>query len=150
MPGKTVAKVIEPVEVLQAWGLEIPEDEGGDDVSDLIIGKILATQGAKELLTPSGAPSMGSLSGQPIIIHNVRRRTGGMNKKIGFYLLLDVENQSTGERAVYSTGAANIVAQVTKAWHDELLPLRCMVIEVESKSNAGQFVHWLVEEDAPF
>jgi hypothetical protein len=145
MPGKSVAKVTDPMVELKAYAEELPFDEGDEDITDLIVGRILSATSVDELLTPTSAPSMGDLAGQPLIIHGARKRQGGLNKTLGFFLLLDVENQSTGIRDVFSTGAINIVTQVLKAAHDGDLPLACEVREYASKSNPERTVHWLVK-----
>ena len=144
MPGKSVTKVIDPMVELRKYADELPFDEGDEDITDLIVGRILNAQDVDELLTPTSAPSMGDIEGQPLIIHAARKRKGGKNPKLGFYLLLDVENQSTGARDVFSTGAVNIVTQVVKAHHDGDLPLACEVKKYPG-SEPGHEVHWLVK-----
>jgi hypothetical protein len=139
-PGETWAKV-------RALGATIPESDSDEDIGEVIAARILAAETLDDLLTPSSAPSLGHLVDKPIVIVDIRRRQGGMNKDLGFFLLCAVEDQATGKQEVYSTGAGNVVTQLARAWELGEIPLRCKVLEMESKSNPGQFVQWLVKLD---
>lgn len=139
-PGDTWAKLIEMAK-------DIPTASDDENVGEIIAARILAAETLDQLLTPSAAPSMGQLVDKPIVVHDLRKREGGMNKELGFYLLVAVETQNDGVQEVYSTGAANVVTQLLLANARGWLPMTCKVLEMESKSNPGQFIHWLVKLD---
>jgi hypothetical protein len=125
----------------------VPVADDDENVGEIIAARILQSETLDQLLTPSAAPSMGQLVDKPIVVHDLRKRLGGMNKDLGFYLLVAVETMDNGVQEVYSTGAANVVTQLLAANARGWLPMKCKVLETESKSNPGQFIHWLVKLD---
>ena len=66
---------------------------------------------------------------------------------LGFYLIVAAEVQGTGEQAVFSTGANNVVAQLLRANAEGWFPMACKVLETPSKSNPERSVQWLVKLD---
>jgi hypothetical protein len=137
----------------EAWKLvrslaeSVETTDSDEDIGEIIAARILQAETMDQMLTPSSAPSMGQLSGKAIRVHDIRRRDGGLNKDLGFYLLVAVEAADDGEQEVYSTGAANVVTQLLWAHAHNSFPFPCKVLEVESKSNPGQMVQWLVKLD---
>lgn len=144
MATKAITLPSNPVEELRALAQAIPVQHQSDDGAEGIVAAILSKMTIEEVLTPASATALGELEGRPIIIHDVRRVEGGQNADLGFFLLVDVEDESTGNRMVCSTGAMNVVAQLAKAVEFDALPLSCQVKVTESKSNAGRMVQWLV------
>lgn len=148
MAGKSLAITPENSrEALHELAMAIPEAVGDDDAGASIIARILSTMTAEQVLTPASAPSLGDKEGAIYTIHNLRRIEGGQNLELGFYLLVDATDKETGERAVYSTGAGNVVAQLVQLHKLDKLPSDVKVVWVESKRNPGRIVHWLVTPD---
>lgn len=133
--------------VLAELAAGVPESDEDEDIGEVIIARILNAETIEDALTPSSAPGMRDIVDVPIVVHDIRRKNGGQNPEMGFYLLAAVEIQGTGEQAVMSTGATNVVAQLLKAYQLGSFPLACKILEVESKSNPGRMVQWLVNLD---
>jgi hypothetical protein len=139
-PGETWARIRELAQ-------SIPETDSDEDIGEIIAARILAAETLDDLLTPSSAPGLGHLADRPILIHDIRRKEGGMNPDLGFFLLCAVETAKDGKQEVYSTGATNVVTQLVRAFQLGEFPLACKVLETPSKQHPERTVQWLVKLD---
>jgi hypothetical protein len=145
-----VVQLVEPsqaVDVLTAVIRQLPDAGDTSDAADAIVARILSSETLDEAMVPASAPSLRDLAGKLVRIHDAQRRPSDLGAKYPFYLLLDVEILSTGQRAVYSSGAEAVMAIVARAWLGQHLPFDAKVQEIASKSNPGQSATWLVKSD---
>ena len=150
MASKTITTALSPVEEVRTLAQAIPVQEREEDAAESIVASILSKSTIEEVLTPATSTALGELAGRPITVHDVRRIEGGQNRDLGFFLVLDVEDDSTGNRAVYSTGALNVVAQLAKAVELDALPFKCTLTVTESKTTPGRYIQWLTDQERPF
>jgi hypothetical protein len=133
---------------VKRWIMALPRAEGDEDASDRIMERILGKTDAESILSPDSAEGLRDHVGEQLVIHDARWSPSTVNKKLGAFLLLDVELVKTGDRVVMTTGANNVVAQIVAAYTADLLPLACRVTETPSKTDPTNKIQWLVGADA--
>lgn len=121
-----------------------PEASDDDEAVDMIIARILSSANKEELLNPSSTTGMEGYATKDIIVHDIRRRPSTLNPKIPWYLLVDVETVNTGEHAICSTGATNVMVKLAVANAQGWLPLHCHLVETVSNRTAKRKIQNLV------
>lgn len=147
MPDAKIVPATGEIVAHQQWLDVIPDASDGEDVAEQIALRILASENVDDLLTPSAAEGLRDWIDRPIVIHDVRKREGEQEGVKGWYFILDIEDQKTGKHHVATTGASNVMAQITKAHNSGWLPMPCKVIEMVSASNPSHKPQWLVKLD---
>ena len=125
----------------------VPEATDDVDMTEVQLGRILSAKSVDEVLTPSSAPSFGETPNSVFTVHGIRRVNGGLNKELGFYLLIDATDENTGERIAYSSGATNIVAQLLWLHQHAEFPKRVKVGHSQSRANPERVTRWLIDPD---
>lgn len=126
----------------------IPDADAGDDAQARIVGQLLTAETVEQLLTPAGGTGLDELVGRPIVIHDARKTPSDKPDGCGWWLLLDVEDSSTGKRMIVDSGATNVVAIVAKAYSAGWLPLACKLVVTASNRDPSRHIHQLVTADA--
>jgi hypothetical protein len=133
--------------VLKEIAGRLPVSNEDDNITEMMVGRILSAETEDEVLTPMSAPSLGENADTIFTIHDLRRVDGGMNKELGFYLLIDATDTKTEKRSVYSSGASNIVSQLLWFYNKGKLPVTLKVMHQQSKKDPANTIHWLVKVD---
>ena len=146
MPKQTLAEpASSALDVLKNLSLSLPVAAEDEDLTETLVGRILAAPDRATRLTPLKAPGFGDKEGAVFTVHGLRRVEGGLNKDLGFFLLVDATDHKTGERSWYSTGAARVVAALLADWRDGLFPCDYRIAHVASRKNVGNVVQFLID-----
>lgn len=137
-----------PIDVLRGLADSLPEAAEDEDLTNTMVGRILAAKDRAERLTPAKAPGLGDKEGAVYTVYALRKVEGGLNPDLGFFLLVDAKEEPDGERTAYSTGAARVVAALLADHRDGNFPCAYRIAHAASQKNPGRTVQWLVDPEA--
>jgi len=101
--------------------LAVPE--AGGEGMDNILDQLARATTVAQLDQPWRSGGLGDYRDRPIIITGMRRMPSDYTGGLGWFLVLDIVDPSTGETAVVTTGSMSVVAQLVKAWVMDAFPL---------------------------
>lgn len=145
MPGKDIVTQSNALEKAATIASTIPEAQDAEDFADQMTARILSAETEDDVLRAKATDSLGDYDGKVIVVHDLRRKLGGKNKRRGYYLLMDVEDADTGDRTVVSTGSDRVTDQLLWAWSRDKLPWKVKVLV--AKTQDDNELHQLVAVD---
>lgn len=146
MATKSVQPRRDVLELAAGIVQSIPEATDGEEFADQQTARILTATEEADVLRERSTDNFGDLDGKTIIVHDLRRKMGGKNKRRGYFLLCDVQVDGEDDHAVYSTGSDRVCDQLLWAWSHDKLPWKVKVRV--TKNDEGNEFHQLIAHDA--
>ncbi|MHB8506286.1 MAG: hypothetical protein ACYDEN_11330 [Acidimicrobiales bacterium] len=117
-----------------------------EDVIERTLTRTLSATTAEEVLADPEARGLRDFVGRVITITGVAgalpsRYDTGLSR----YLVVDVEDETTGTKGVVTVGSPFVAARVLRLVELGALPARVRVVELESASNPGQASLWITK-----
>lgn len=109
----------------------------GTQATEQIISALLAAVDVDSLNAPWEGGDIDPLLGRTIVIDSAQVWKSDYADGIGAFLRCEGVDAETGEVIGFTTGSLAIVAQVTAAHVNDLLPIRCIPIRAERKTQRG-------------
>lgn len=117
---------------------EIPESTS-EDAASRILRQILNADTPEEVNAIWEATGLLHRLDRPLLITKLRRRQSDF-KGLGAFLIAEATDESTGEELVITTGAANALGALIKAFVSDWLPARMVFRSEPVKNNPGATV----------
>jgi hypothetical protein len=145
VPKDNLPQTTNPTEAMELALDKLPALDVAD-VVDRTLERILGAETPEEAGANPEAMGLRDWVGRQLIVNDVAgvlpsTRQGPLSR----YVILDITDPDTGERANVTTGGIYAVATALKYWGSGWLPCRFKVVELESQSNPGQTSIWLVK-----
>lgn len=125
--------------------LMLPETESDSGAG--IIEAILGAVDVHDLDAPWDTKDPDALIGQWLIITDATRSMSTYKESLGVFLVITAVQEDTGEEITFTTGSMSIVAQVVKAYAQDMLPLRAKLVRAEKPTASGYWPQHLVVHD---
>lgn len=113
------------------------EDQGGGQ--DGILAQLAGAQSPEDLDKPWQARDFESLLGATVVVYGIAKRPADYQGGLSHYLVVDLADQSTGERMTVTTGSVNIVGQLVVAYAKGWLPIQARVEQSQKATRNGFF-----------
>lgn len=109
----------------------------GSQATEQIISALLAAVDVDSLNAPWEGGDIDPLLGKTIVIDTVQVWKSDYADGIGAFLRLEGADAETGEAVGFTTGSLAIVAQITAAYVNDLMPIRCIPIRADRATSRG-------------
>lgn len=127
-------------------GLEKLPAMSVDDVIERSLAATLNAGTVDDVLADPESRGLRDLAGRVVTLHGIlgalpSSKKGPLNR----YVVLDVEDEATGERGAASTGSLYVVARALRLLELDAYPVKVRVVELESTANPGQSSLWITK-----
>jgi hypothetical protein len=125
----------------------VPEASG--DGFESILMQIAAANDVSELDAPWRSDGLARFIDSPLRFDSIRRLPSDFESGIGWYLIAEAVDRSTGERVTLTTGALSVVAQLVRAWALGQFPVNATPRRAKNPTAAGFYpVHLQIDRAA--
>lgn len=107
------------------------------DGIDGILGQIMAAQTVEQLADAWGSQNTENVLDRPLTVTGISKSPSEVGKELGFFLVVEYIDKTTGAQGVFTTGSISVVAQLCKAYVEGWMPLDVLVRKADRPTADG-------------
>lgn len=118
-------------------------EHSDDDVQRAIVGRILASETAADVLAPQAIEHARDLVDQHLTLTGVRVQESDFEEGPGIYAVVNAVVMEDGRTTTFSCGGSNVLAQLYRLAQLNALPCDVVIKRSTKPTKAGYYPLWL-------